>query len=108
MIYIMSMSNSMSVEVCLGEVCLWACVHLMGMYLIGVHLMGVYFLSMHLIGVYLMACISYRRELSIISTNDFVCEVTPHANSPSPELAIEFAPLIHSVANPRSFIGSWR
>src|SRR5947199_10836400 len=81
--------------------------HLMDMYLMSMQLMGVYFLSMHLIGVYLMACISYRRELSIISTNDFVCEVTPHANSPSPELAIEFAPLIHSVANPRSFIGSW-
>jgi hypothetical protein len=26
----------------------------------------------------------------------FVCEVTPHANSPSPELALEIAPLIHS------------
>jgi hypothetical protein len=25
-----------------------------------------------------------------------VCEVTPQANSPSPELAIEFAPPIHS------------
>ena len=66
MTYIMSMSKSMSVEVCLGEVCLWACVHLMGMhlmdmYLMSMHLMGVYFLSMHLIGVYFMACISYRR-----------------------------------------------
>jgi hypothetical protein len=32
------------------------------------------------------------RELWIIPT---MCEVTPHANSPSPELALEFAPLIH-------------
>jgi hypothetical protein len=40
-------------------------------------------MGLHLIGMYLMGV-------------HLVCEVIPHANSPSSELALEFAPLIHS------------
>ena len=47
---------------------------------------------MHLIGVYLMACITVDNF-----TNDLCAKLPPHANSPSPELALEFAPLIHPV-----------
>jgi hypothetical protein len=47
---------------------------------------------MHLMGVHLL---SYRGTTDDF-TKRFVCEVTPHANSPSPELALEIAPLIHS------------
>jgi hypothetical protein len=55
-------------------------------YLIGVYFIAVDLIDMHLMGVHL---------LWIISLNGFVCEVTPHANSPSPELALEIAPPIH-------------
>ena len=41
------------------------------------------------------ACISYRGTVDNF-TKQFVCEVTPQANSPSPEFALEIAPLIHS------------
>jgi hypothetical protein len=69
-------------------------VHLMGVYLMGVHLIGVFLMGVHLMGVHifigvhlLQACISYRRTVDLCA---------PHANSPSLELALEFAPLIHS------------
>ena len=75
----------------------------MSMRLIGRHLVGVDLMSAYLISVYLMhgshrhvwACISYRGTADNF-TKRFVCEVTPQANSPSPELALEIAPLIHS------------
>src|SRR5256885_305977 len=47
----MSMSKSMSVEVYLGEVCLWACILWACMHLIGVHLMGMHLKGMHLMGI---------------------------------------------------------
>jgi hypothetical protein len=54
--------------------------------------MGVHLIGMHIfIGVHLLQACIYQGNWII----SFVCEVTPHANSPSPELALEFAPLIH-------------
>jgi hypothetical protein len=59
----------------------------MGAYLMGMRLVGVYPTGVHLTGVYLTGRVPY---------NDFVTDCkticvrsTPHANSPSPELALE-------------------
>ena len=64
--------------------------HLMGVYLMGVHLTGVY-----LIGTYGRA--SHGRAYLLQACREAVD--TPHVNSPSPELALEFAPLIHPGAS---------
>jgi hypothetical protein len=64
-------------------------IHLVGVYLIGVHLRGMHLISVHLIGVHLMGVHLLQGKLWIIS-------VTICANSPSPELALEIAPPIHS------------
>jgi hypothetical protein len=62
--------------------------HLVGVDPMGVYLIGVDLIGMHLIGMHLLQVDNFTKR--------FVCEVTPHANSPSPELALEIAPLIHS------------
>jgi hypothetical protein len=76
-------------------------------HLLGVHLMGIHFMhSSH-------GRVTYRRHGRIphayasrrrVPHNDFVTDCkticvrnTPHANSPSPELALEIAPPIHPV-----------
>ena len=73
-------------------------VDLMGMYLIGVDLIG---MGSHRRGSrsHRHAChgrVSPYRGTVDNFTKQFVCEVTPQANSPSPEFALEIAPLIHS------------
>jgi hypothetical protein len=59
----------------------------------GVHLTGMYF-----IGIYGRAC--HRRVFlpgrTVDNfTNDLCAKLGSHANSPSPEIALEFAPPIH-------------
>ena len=93
------------------------------MHLVGVDLMGVDLVGVYLIGVDLIGMGSHRRgsrshrhachgrvsptgELWIISLNKFVCEVTPQANSPSPEFALEIAPLIHSGQQGQHLLGT--
>jgi hypothetical protein len=63
--------------------------HLMSMRLIGMDLVGVDLMSAYLMRVS-HRCEFYRAYIL------WVCEVTPHANSPSPELGLEIAPPIHS------------
>jgi hypothetical protein len=64
-----------------------SCMCLIGMHLIGVYLIGVYFTR----GSH--RHVSHGRASPVDNfTKQFVCEVTPHANSPSPELALEIAP----------------
>jgi hypothetical protein len=71
----------------------------MGMYLMSVYLVGMHLTGMYLIGTYGLAS-HWHASLTEGTVDNFssdMCEVTPHANSPSPELTPEFASLIHSV-----------
>src|SRR5438270_8479905 len=82
--------------------------HLVGVDLMGVDLVGVYLIGVDLIGMgshrrgsrsHRHAChgrVSPYRGTVDNFTKQFVCEVTPQANSPSPEFALEIAPLVHS------------
>jgi hypothetical protein len=71
-----------------------SCICLIGMHLVGVNL-SVYLIGVYFIGVHLRHASHGRASPVDNFTKQFVCEVTPHANSPSPELALEIAPPIH-------------
>jgi hypothetical protein len=77
--------------------------HLIGVDLMGVYLIGVYFIGVDLIGMYLMGV----HLLWIISLNNLCAKLPRHANSPSPELALEIAPPIHPERKRSHFCSSF-
>jgi hypothetical protein len=83
-----------------------SCMHLIGMHLIGVDLMRISHKRVfHRRGSH--RHISYGRASPVDNfTKQFVCEVTPYANSPSPELALEIAPPIHPGSS-AIYFGAW-